>query len=196
MIRKWILAPLCGMLVLVAWGILFWGLLAGSLGTFHRLPDDRAVTDVLTRSGTQTGTYFMPWPRRTAAESAAFEDQHKRGPFYRLSYVREGIDPSSPQKLAIGCLHYLSVASLGVFLLWLARPSTRIGGGAVVFVGGLLGSNLITAGDPIWFHLPWDYSGSVLLYESVAWLLLGATLSAIWPKPTFDPPGKTMPIGQ
>ena len=74
---RWILAPVCGMVVLVAWGMLFWGLLAGPLGTFHKLPNDRAVTDTLSGGGTPTGTYFMPWPRRTTEEIAAFEAQHK-----------------------------------------------------------------------------------------------------------------------
>lgn len=124
---------------------------------------------------------FHAVAEKSADESAEFELQHKRGPFFRLSYVKEGVDPSSPRKLLIGCLHYLSVSVLATFLLWLAGPRSRCQGWAVVFVGGLLGSNLITIGDPVWFHLPWDYSRAVLLYEVIAWLLLGLAVTGVSP---------------
>ena len=131
---KRIVAAAFGMVVLVVWGMLFWGLLAESFGVFHKLPNDVAVTEVLNNGGALTGTYFMPWPRTTAVEFAAFEAQHKVGPFYRLSYVKEGIDPSSPRKLLIGCLHYLSVAGLATCadkplanarILWSSEEGSR-----------------------------------------------------------------------
>jgi hypothetical protein len=125
----------------------------------------------------------MPWPRRSAEEFEAFERQHKAGPFFRLSYVREGVDPSSPGKLLLGCLHYLTVAGLATAVIGLAGQRSLVRRGAVVFLGGLLGSNLITLGDPLWFHLPWDYTAGVLLYEAVAWLVLGATVAVLCPRP-------------
>jgi hypothetical protein len=103
------LAALAGMVALVLWGMLFWGLLAEPLGVFHQLPNDTAVTELLVAGDAPTGTYFMPWPRATPEQFAAFVAQHRAGPFYRLSYVREGVDPNSPGKLALGCLHYLAV---------------------------------------------------------------------------------------
>lgn len=181
---KWIVTPVCGMVVLVAWGMVFWGFLAAPVGVFHKLPNDRAVTAELENSGTISGTYFMPWPRATAAEFAAFEAQHRAGPFYRLSFVKEGVNPSSPSKLLIGTLHYFTVAALATALVWLARPSTFGRALAVVFLGGLLGSNLITIGDPVWFHLPWDCARGVLIYEVVAWLLLGLAVATVCPKHT------------
>ena len=190
---KWIIATVCGMVVLVAWGMLFWGLLAAPLGVFHALPNGRAITAELTESGATTGTYFMPWPRTTAEEFAAFEAQHRSGPFFRLSYVREGVDPSSPRKLLIGTLHYLSVAGLATALVWLAGSNSFGRAWAVVFVGGLLGSNLITVGDPVWFHLPWDYARGVLLYEGVAWFLLGLAVAAVCPKGA-KPSSRTHPV--
>lgn len=180
---RWLIAPLAGMVALVAWGVLFWGLLADPLGVFHKLPNDRAVTDVLRGGGAQTGTYFMPWPRKSPEEFAAFEAQHKTGPFYRLSYVREGVDPSNPRKLFLGCLHYLTVAAVATLLLWIAGPKSFARRWGIVFLGGMLGTNLITIGDPVWFHMPWDYTCGVLIYETVAWILLGATLAALCPKP-------------
>ncbi len=181
---KWIVAPVFGMVVLVAWGMVFWGFLAAPFGVFHKLPDDRAVTAELQKRGTATGTYFMPWPRATSEEFSAFEAQHKAGPFYRLSFVKEGVNPSSPSKLLIGTLHYFTVAVLATALVWLARTRSFGRAWAIVFLGGLLGSNLITIGDPVWFHLPWDYAKGVLFYEMVAWFLLGLAVAAVCPKYT------------
>jgi hypothetical protein len=171
------------MIALVAWGMIFWGVLAARLGVFHRLPGDEGVTALLTEGGTTTGTYFMPWPRDTAEEFAVFEAQHRRGPFFRLSYVSEGVDPSSPRKLLIGTLHYLTVAVVATALVWLAGAHSFVRTWTIVFVGGLLGSNFITLGDPVWFHLPWDFTRGVLFYEVVAWLLLGLTLATLCPRP-------------
>ena len=46
---------------------------------------------------------------------------------------------------------------------------------ALVFIAGAMGS--IQAGDPIWFHLPWDYAAGALVYEFGSWTLLGGVLS-------------------
>ena len=176
-----LLATVAGTVVLVAWGMLFWGLLAPRLGVFHALPDAPGVTARLAESGTTTATYFMPWPRDTPEAFARFVAQHKTGPFYRLSYVREGVDPNSPRKLLLGTLHYVTVAALGVVLAILAGPafSRRL---AVVIVAGLLGSDFITVGDPVWFHMPWDYTRGVLVYEIVAWTLLGLCIARLAPR--------------
>lgn len=181
--RSWILAPVLGMVALVGWGMIFWGLLAGSLGVFHKLPNDFAVAVAISSSGAPTGTYFMPWPRSTPKEREFFEAQHKQGPFYRLSFVREGVDPGSPKKLLLGCLHYFSVAMLATLLVWISGPGSFGKHWSMVFLGGSLGSNLITLGDPVWFHMPWDYTRGVLLYEVVAWALLGAVTAALCPMP-------------
>jgi hypothetical protein len=39
--------------------------------------------------------------------------------------------------------------------------------GAIV-LAGLLGSDFITIGDPVWFHMLWDYTRGVLLFEIVS----------------------------
>jgi hypothetical protein len=33
--------------------------------------------------------------------------------------------------------------------------------------------------NPIWFHLPWDYTLGNVLYELVAWALLAAVTAAL-----------------
>ncbi|MEZ4869745.1 MAG: hypothetical protein R3C14_50940 [Caldilineaceae bacterium] len=173
LLRQLILSTLLGGLALVVWGMIFWGFLADPVGVFHTLPNADAVTALLQANGTTTGTYFMPWPRKTAEEFAAFVAQHQRGPFYLLMYIREGVDPNSPGKLLLGVLHYLTVALLATLLLLmtnLPRYGSRV---LVVLLAGLLGSNFITLGNPLWFHLPWDYTLGNLFYEVVSWLLLG-----------------------
>lgn len=177
--RQLILSTVLGALIIVVWGMLFWGFLADPVGVFHTLPNAPAVTELLTANGTETGTYFMPWPRKTAAEFAAFTAQHEKGPFYLLMFIREGVNPNSPGKLLLGVLHYLTVALLASILLMLVKLPTYGARVLAVFLAGLLGSNFITLGNPIWFHLPWDYTLGNLLYEVAAWLLLGAVTAAV-----------------
>jgi hypothetical protein len=175
------IAALAGMVVLAVWGMVFWGLLADPLGVFHKIPNDTDVTKMLLAGNVSTGTYFMPWPRNTPETFESFVAQHQAGPFYRLSYVREGVNPNSVGKILLGCLHYLIVAMIAVVLVMLIGNYSFARRFAVVVLGGLLGSIFITAGDPIWFHLPWDYAGAVFLNELIAWLLLGAVIAKLAP---------------
>jgi hypothetical protein len=54
---------------------------------------------------------------------------------------------------------------------------------SLVLLGGLIGSVCITAGDPTWFHMPWDYARAVLLYEIVSGTLLGSVVAKLAPPP-------------
>jgi hypothetical protein len=178
------LASLTGMVVLVMWGLVFWGFLADPLGVFHKIPNDTAVTGTLLAGSVPTGTYFMPWPRDTPASFDQFVAQHRSGPFFRLSYVREGVDPNSPAKLALGCLHYLLVAALATALVVASGSTTYLRRFSLVLLSGLIGSIFITVGDPIWFHMPWDYAQTVLLYEVISWILLGGVVAKLAPSLT------------
>lgn len=176
---KLLLAAVAGMIVLVGWGMVFWGFLAEPLEVFHQLPNAPTVTSALVNGGTPTGTYFMPWPRSTPAQFERFVAQHKAGPFFRLSYVREGVDPNSPKKILLGCAQYLLVSFLAVVLLAIAEIASfnrRVG---VLFLSGLMATAFITLGDPIWFHMPWDYTKGVLVYEIVSWFLLSVTVGKL-----------------
>ena len=179
------LAALAGAIVLIVWGMIFWGFLAPPLGVFHALPNATQVTAALTAGGASTGTYFMPWPRRTKEELRRFVAQHKSGPFYRVSYAREGVDPSSPGKILAGCALDLGVSAAAVALLAVAGARSSGRRFLIVLIAGLLGSAFITVGDPVWFHMPWDYVRGVLLYELVSWFLLAATLAWL-AKPARD----------
>jgi len=84
--------------------------------------------------------------------------------------------------LLLGVLHYILVALLAVALLVtvdLPTYRTRV---ATVFLAGLIGSVFITLGNPIWFHLPWDYTLGNLLYAVSSWIILGLTVAAIVPR--------------
>jgi hypothetical protein len=59
----------------------------------------------------------MPWPRNTPESFESFVAQHTAGPFYRLSYVREGVDPNSLGKILLGCVHYLVVAAIAAVMV-------------------------------------------------------------------------------
>jgi len=81
----------------------------------------------------------------------------------------------------VGTLHYATVALIAVLLATLVGPPRGRQLAAVV-LAGLLGSDFITVGDPIWFHMPWDYTRGVLVYELVAWILLGLTAAWLAPR--------------
>lgn len=168
-----LLAWVLGTLALIGWGMLFFLFIAGPIGMFHALPGSKYVTDQLVGDKTATGTYFVPWPRSTEAEQRNFVDSHKAGGFYRLSYVAEGVDPGSTEKMLWGAGHLATVALLAVMLLAIVQaPNFLMRAVAVVLAGGM-GTVLITVGDPIWFHLPWDYCVGAAVYQGVSWLLLG-----------------------
>ncbi len=180
MLVRWFLPPVVGALALSIWGMAFWGFLYDPLDVFHdKSPAIEEIAGALEDAGTQTGTYFHPWPRDTAPAMEAWLEQHRAGPFFKLSYVAEGADPQSPAKMARGIGLYLIVAALATVLLAVARiPSdARVRSTGAVFLGGAMGTLLIQVGDPVWFHLPWDYVVGNLLFELVAWALLGAVVA-------------------
>jgi hypothetical protein len=176
-----LLTALAGTLVLVLWGMLFWGWAYELFGVFDTLPDAASVVAALQSAGTQTGTYFVPWPRNTPETFAQFVAQHTRGPFLQLSYSREGVDPQAPGKIARGVLHYFVVSLLAVALLRLATPpsTTFLRKFALVFLAGCIGTVFIRLGEPIWFHLPWRHALGHAVYELVAWALLGGVTAAL-----------------
>ncbi|MGQ0602749.1 MAG: hypothetical protein ACT4QE_13775 [Anaerolineales bacterium] len=176
--RRSALAALFSTVALVVWGTVFWGWAYEFFGIFNKLPADVEVVAVLEANGTTTGTYFFPWPRNTPESMAAFVAQHKTGPFFQLSYIKEGVDPQSPGKILLGVLQYLVVSMLGIGLLRLsaAHSASFARKFLVIFLAGLIGSVFIRLGDPIWFHLPWPHTLGNAVYEIVAWAVMGAVI--------------------
>src|SRR6266540_2110778 len=70
--------------------MLFWGWAYELFGVFDTLPDAASVVAALQLAGTEAGTYFVPWPKNTPETFAQFVAQHTTGPFFQLSYSREG----------------------------------------------------------------------------------------------------------
>lgn len=170
-------ASLAGTVVLVAWGMLFWAVLYDPLKVYADLPQGVSeAAAVLERTQVPTGTYFFPWPRNTSEARASWQAAHAKGPFFQLSYVREGVNPDAPGKLALGLGHYFAVAALA----WALCRITRAQGSRallVVLMGGLIGSLYTELSAPIWFALPWHSAWLLFGYDTMSWLLLGGVLA-------------------
>ncbi len=177
------LAGAAGTVALVIWGMIFWAVLAVALGMFHTLPNESEITELLQAGEAETGTYFVPWPRDTPEAFDAFVARHKAGSFYKVSYIKEGVDPNSAAKILLGTLQYAVVAALAVGLLALASPQGFRRRAGTVFLAGCLGTLFITIADPVWFHLPWDYTAGAVIFELVAWALLGVSVAAVYREP-------------
>jgi len=176
-----LLAGIGSTIVVVVWGMIFWGWVHEFFGVFNKLPGDTKVVEMLIANGTATGTYFFPWPRNTPETFANFVQQHKTGSFFQLSYIKEGVDPQAPGKILRGVFQYFAVSMIAVALLRLTMtPSASfLRKFIIVLLAGLMGTIFIRLGDPIWFHLPWQHALGQAVYEMVAWLLMGAVIAAI-----------------
>ena len=186
--RRATLAVVLATVALIAWGMLFWGLLSGPFGLFRDLLPHagQAMADLLQESGAETGTYFHPWPR----DSADWQQAHREGPFFELQYSRVGVDPSSPSKLALGSLHNLVVVTALAALLILVggrhSGARRFG---ILVLAGMVGTVFARVGDPVWFHEPLPHARGLVIYEVGAWLLVAAVLA--WRMPQQSPAPST-----
>ncbi|MDN5212236.1 hypothetical protein QQ020_09245 [Fulvivirgaceae bacterium BMA12] len=173
--KKHILAALASAAVLMIWGMIFWQFIYEPLKIYNTIPNADKVAELLQQSGTVTGTYFYPWPRNTDETFQQFVTKHKEGPFFKLSYIRQGVDPQSPQKMIGGILHLFVVSFLaGLIIRLIGHGSIDFKRKAlIIFLAGSIGTVFIQIGDPVWFHLPWDYSLGILVYELISWLILG-----------------------
>jgi len=166
---------------LLLWGMAFWMLVYEHVGVYSTvLPGAAEATAALQSAGAQTGTYFWPWPRNTPQTMELFLEGHRQGPFFKISYVAEGIDPQNPIKMVWGSIHHFVVAGCAAGMLWLTGPlesaAHRFG---LVMLAGFLGTIWAQIGDPIWYHLPWDFSVGIVVYDGVSWVLLAGILAAI-----------------
>jgi hypothetical protein len=179
-IRAATIASVLGTVAILAWGMLFWEFLYQPLGVFQEKPVDPVLVEALNVSGLETGTYLYPWPRDTPDAKRDWVSRHAAGPFFRLSYVREGVDPESPWKLGFGVLHNLLVASMATGLILLAGRGSGTFGARflIVTLAGMMGTVLIQAGETVWFHMPLDYVIGAAFYQIVCWLLLAGILAA------------------
>jgi len=177
---RWVLPPLAGALAITVWGMLFWGVLYEPFRVFDDLtPGVEQAAAALDAADTQTGTYFVPWPRNSPEVMEGWLAKHRSGPFFKLSYSREGADPQSVPKLLRGVALYILVAAIAVCLLRLSgcAPEQWMRGSMLILFAGAMGSALIQLGDPVWFHLPWPHALANLVFQLVSWLLLGSAVA-------------------
>ena len=180
LVARWLLPPFAGALALTVWGMLFWGVLYEPLNVFDDLaPGVEQAAAALETAETRTGTYFVPWPRNSPEAMQGWLARHRSGPFFKLSYIREGADPQSVPKLLRGVGLYVVVAAIAMCVLRLAgcAPERWLRGSMVILFAGAMGSALIQLGDPVWFHLPWPHALGNLVFQLVAWLLLGLAVA-------------------
>ncbi|MGI9419319.1 MAG: hypothetical protein ACR2RA_15940 [Geminicoccaceae bacterium] len=135
------------------------------------------MADAIAKSDAQTGTYFHPWPRNTPETHERFIKQHSSGPFFKLAFVREGVDPTNPIKMLSGFLLYLAIAVAATVVLRLASRPGVAKATLLVTLAGAIGSLYANLADPVWFHLPSDYPLGALAFELVQWFLMGLTLA-------------------
>lgn len=177
---SWLLPPAMGALAMVVWGMVFWGALYEPIGVFHDTsPGIEHAAKAMQEVGVETGTYFYPWPRNTPETAAVWLEKHRAGPFFKLSYVREGVDPQAPVKMITGAAQNIGVALLALLLLRVSGAADRGARACIlsILLAGGIGTLFIQVGDPIWFHLPWDYVLGSLIYEGGSWLALGLALA-------------------
>ena len=79
--KKNILAALASAGALIIWGMIYWQIIYEPLKIYHTIPNADKVAELLQQSGTETGTYFYPWPRNTDETFRQFVTKHKEGPF-------------------------------------------------------------------------------------------------------------------
>ncbi len=162
---------------LLLWGMLYWMFLFELTGVYATsLAGGDAVAAALADAGAQTGTYFYP-PRHSPIPQETFVSAHASGPFFEVRYVDHGIDPQNPIKMLWGTLHHLLLVGMAAGILWLAAAPSAARRFGIVLLAGLLGTVFIQWGDPIWFHLPWDYALGITLYEGVGWVLVAGILA-------------------
>ena len=174
--RLWT-APVAASVVMMAWGFAFWGFLYEPVGVFQdHGPGFEAVAEAIAKSDIETGTYFHPWPRNTPEAEERWVKLHATGPFFKLGFVREGVDPTNPIKMLSGFLLYLAIAIAATIVLRLASVKGIAKATLLITLAGAIGSLYANLADPVWFHLPSDYPLGALLFELVQWFLMGLTL--------------------
>jgi hypothetical protein len=180
--------------VLMAWGFVFWDLLAVPDSVLRPLPAGESLTRELRTSPLTTGVYLSPHPptgpHRTAESWAAFDKQCREGPLLYLFYRREGAAPMNVTTYARGALLMFSAAFLAGCLLAVVAPRLRSFAARAGFVLllGLFATFFVNLTQPVWFHHPWGYHFVMAVFDCSNALLMGLVL-AWFVRPDLQDPG-------
>jgi hypothetical protein len=177
--KRVLIAGLLGAVAFYVWGWISWAALPWHNATMPNLPNEDAVVETLRGNITSTGVYQFPGMPATEAESQAWTEKFKRGPFGVLFYTVEGTDPMGLQPFIGGFILAFLMATLAAYLLSLAGAKMAGYSQRVVFVT-LLGvfaalASHITAWN--WMFFPTAYSLVMAADVVISWLLAGLVIA-------------------
>jgi len=174
-----LIAGVVGGLVLFVWGFLSWAVLPWHNATMPNLPNEEAVIETLSASITATGVYQFPGMPANEADTQAWTEKFKRGPYGMLVYTVEGANPMSPKPFIGGLILNFISATLVAYLLSLAANklsgyNQRVTFVALIGVFAALVSH-ITAWN--WMYIPTGYSLVMAADIVIGWLLAGLVIA-------------------
>ena len=186
MIKLLLGAVLAG-IVLMLWGWVTWGLLAGTMDIVRPPAEERALAAALGASIPEDGTYFLPWEgmEGDAQEQAAWKANHESGPIALLFVRTKGQSSDMGAMMGGGLVHFIVSAFLAGLLLKMALPALGSYGARVGLVAfaGLFGAFAMELPLSVWWYVPWSYTLFNFFATVVAWFLAGLVLAA-FVKPT------------
>lgn len=144
-------------------------------------PQAAAVQQALAANLPETGTYMIPDPERSAAQTVMFG----QGPMATIHYNTAGFPAMDPGQLGLGlAFNFLVALVVGLALIGIDGRVTDLGSRArVALLIALAGVAFCHLSEPIYYHHDWPY----FIYVFVAdWLMLAATgliLAWILPRP-------------
>lgn len=139
-------------------------------------PQAAAVQQTLAANLPRTGTYFVPSPQASAAQTVMFG----RGPIASIHYNTGGFAAMDTGTLLAGLVFNFVIALLmGLALLGIegrvADFRSRVRTAAILVIAGLAFSHL---GEPIYMKHDWTYSIYVFVADSL--MLVAAALILVW----------------
>jgi hypothetical protein len=180
MSRLWLGSVLAGV-VLMIWGFVSWGVLAGALDVVRPVPGEMPVAQALDDAIPEDGTYFLPWEGMagTEEEKAAWAARHAAGPVAFLFVRANGVESNMPKVMLTGFVHFILSAFLAGLILQRAAPALATYGarvGLVTLVGTFM-AFAMGLSPSIWWYVPWSYGLFLAITAIVGWFLAGLVLA-------------------
>jgi len=134
-----------------------------------------AIQQSLAANLPRTGTYFVPRPEGSAAQTVMYG----QGPVATIHYNTDGFPAMDPSALLAGLiLNFLTAFLVGCALLAVSRyvpefaPKARLGA-----IFAVAASAFMHLGEPIYFHHDWPHFIYVFIADAIA-LAAGAVIVA------------------
>jgi hypothetical protein len=183
LMKRLLLAALCGAVILFFWGFLWFGLLPGAKLTTQSMPEgaQEAIT-AMTAANLPSGTYLYPpssdaTPEAIAQTQAAFA----KGPVVRVHYRQEGATFMDPKVMLTGFAHFLAAAFIISWLANLLGITDRSWRDRLLFVAGIgfLIGFVGRFSEPIWYFAPWPFFLYYAAFDLTGWTLAGLAMASI-----------------